>query len=814
MAENTKKFLGTELKMIDLLDALPQGIGFCDLDEVVLHVNAKLCEMTGFGVEELVGRQVSSTLLAPEHDAFLREQTARRCDGHSDDYELPLLRKDGSTFWASISAAPMKDSSGAVIGTLAAVIDVTDRKAAEAALVKQREFLRDVIDTMPNWVFTRDSSGRYTLANKSFVDFCRVSREELLGKTPYEFMQHRDASRYLREDQEVLQSLKPLEVTEERVSVPRSQESLWVNVIKKPLLSPEHGAPQVLSVITDITEIKRAEEALHTTVEGTAGTTAEDFFRSAAFHLAKALGTKYAFLGRVSERDPALVDTLAVWWEDHFLDNFSFKLAGTPSEQVLGSSMTHIPADLQKLFPSDHYLAQSGAEGYLGLPIYSASGNASGVIAVWNDKPLSDWGPARSILRIFAARAGAELERLKAEQDGIKLQRQLLQAQKMEAIGQLAAGVAHDLNNALGAVVGHLQLLQLHKPSQKELERSVAVALDGCEKASSLVEQLLGFARQGKYNLGNLCVQDSVRRIIQFIGRIIDGKTTIEEQSSDENFYVRADEAQLQQVLINLLLNAQKAMPQGGRIKISFGVKNVANADKLNRRAVPGDFVTISVRDSGIGIPSENLDKIFEPFFTTRTDGGNGLGLPMVYGIMQNHGGWIEVESAPGRGSTFTLYFPRLASGELTMSTQSDVSISTGAGLVMVLDDEAPLVELTRIFLEKAGFQVQGFTSPFEALKWYEHNYALVDLIILDMKMPNMDGTAAFDELRRIDPAAQVIVLSGYIQDSAVHNLLERGVIKFFQKPLQYPMLTKWVVERSNSGKRATKERPKKAANA
>jgi two-component system, cell cycle sensor histidine kinase and response regulator CckA len=385
-------------------------------------------------------------------------------------------------------------------------------------------------------------------------------------------------------------------------------------------------------------------------------------------------------------------------------------------------------------------------------------------------------------------------ERKRAEEESAHLQKQLIQSQKMEAIGQLAAGVAHDLNNALSAVTGHLELMRQSQDLEPSLQRSVGVALTGCERAGSLIEQLLGFARQGKYNLEQVELEKVVTQTVEFLSRIVKDRVRITVEPSKKKLTINGDVSQLQQALTNLIINAQHAMPAGGIITLSFGDMYVSNPLTLNARALPGRYAFVSVKDTGVGIKSQHLDKIFEPFFTTRSDNeGSGLGLSMVYGIMQNHGGWVEVDSAEGLGSVFSLVFPLVEKLEPQSVREQAIAPTKGSGHVLIIDDEPILVDLGLTFLRKAGYRATGFTDAIEALKWYEGHWNEIDLIVLDMKMPSISGEECFGRIQAMNPAAKVGILSGYFQDASSQKLLDRGVLRFFQKPLRYPDLVAWI---------------------
>ena len=547
----------------------------------------------------------------------------------------------------------------------------------------------------------------------------------------------------------------------------------------------------------------RAEDAFSKVLEGTASATAQTFFRSLVKHLAEVLDTRYAFIAKhIEGSSPPRVRALAVWRDKEFFQNEEYDLLGSPTEKIMREGAIEYRNNVQSSFPDDAYLAHENIVSYMGAPLIDSSGKVLGVLSVMDSKANPEWAPGRWILKIFAARAGAELERLIVEEESQKLQQRLIQAQKMEAIGQLAAGIAHDLNNALFAVAGHLQLMNMSKIESPQIKTSVGCALSGCERASSLIEQLLCFSRQGKYNVEHVSLPKLVKETLDFLSKIISKEILIDVGATlEDDLIIIADPGQVQQALINVLINAQQAMPHGGTISLRYVKKHIRSPQRNNFRAEEGDFVCVSIKDTGQGISKDNLEKVFEPFFTTKETGkGSGLGLSMVYGIMQNHGGWVEVNSVLGEGSTFSLYFPigRIEKEKIE-APLSAVPLKPQGGFVLVIDDEKMIVDLMEKFLAHAGIETKGFISGKEALTWYERYHSKVDLIVLDMKMPLMNGEECFARIRAINPGAQVIIVSGYIQDESAQNMLKNGALRFFQKPVRYDELISWI--RLHTGK-------------
>lgn len=386
-----------------------------------------------------------------------------------------------------------------------------------------------------------------------------------------------------------------------------------------------------------------------------------------------------------------------------------------------------------------------------------------------------------------------------------RLQLQLMQAQKMEAVGQLAAGIAHDLNNSLSAIVGHLQLIKSCPDITVDCLKSADTALLGCKRASNLISQLLGFSRHGEMHREVIKLDDIVQETLQLLGSVLSKDVSVRTNGATENLWIDADKSQLGQAITNLIINSNQAMPKGGSISVSYSTTTIKSPQNFNRDAAPGSFVVLTIRDTGEGIAPEALSRVFEPFFTTKPFGqGSGLGLSMVYGIMQRHGGWIEVDSQLGMGTALSLYFPKAEKPTVSQAdrqgieiqkTPSPVELMAPPGTILVIDDEPLLAELACSFLERAGFNTKAFSVPEEAFVWYRKNHAQVSLILLDMKMPGFNGVKSFQVLREINPDARIVLISGYIDDAEVSKLLSQGAVSFIQKPVKYTELVEWVTK-------------------
>lgn len=372
-------------------------------------------------------------------------------------------------------------------------------------------------------------------------------------------------------------------------------------------------------------------------------------------------------------------------------------------------------------------------------------------------------------------------DRKRAEAERLKLEQQLIQAQKMEAIGTLAGGIAHDFNNLLTVILGHACLLLAEIPENHPHYLRLKSIETQALSAAYLIKQLLGFARGGKYEV----VQTDLNKLIQSMSEMF-GRTrkdiTITCRLHPELSLVEIDRVQIEQVFVNLLLNASQAMPGGGTIFLS--TENVSfDAHSGDYGLPPGTYVKSTVSDTGVGMDETTLKHIFEPFFTTKDKGiGTGLGLASAYGIIKNHGGIIHASSEIGHGSTFIIYLP--ASGKQALDEPAVLpEIVAGTGTILLVDDQDAVVEIGTEMLESLGYNVLAARSGQEAIKIYSERGNQIQLVILDLIMPGMSGSETFDRLKQIDPNIRIVLSSGYSINGQAAEIIRKGCLGFIGKP-------------------------------
>jgi PAS domain S-box-containing protein len=374
-------------------------------------------------------------------------------------------------------------------------------------------------------------------------------------------------------------------------------------------------------------------------------------------------------------------------------------------------------------------------------------------------------------------------ERRQAEEEKKKLEAQLQTAQKMEAIGTLAGGIAHDFNNILMGIQGNASLLEMRldpghpgREKIKNIEKYV-------ESGTELSRQLLGFARRGKYNVKASAINEIIEKTSSMFART-KKEVRVQHQLAKDAWAVEVDRGQIEQVLLNLYINAWQAMPDGGDLFLITENLNLDENYVRPYKVKPGRYVKVSVADSGVGIDKKDLERIFEPFFTTKEMGrGTGLGLASVYGIIKSHGGHINVYSEPGQGTTFNFYLPASSRQAAEVPKAEVAVVRKGRETILLVDDEEMIIDVGCGLLGELGYTVIPARSGQEALEIYSARQAEIDLVVMDMIMPGMGGGETFDRLKRINPAVKVLLSSGYSINGQASHIMERGCDGFIQKP-------------------------------
>jgi len=381
--------------------------------------------------------------------------------------------------------------------------------------------------------------------------------------------------------------------------------------------------------------------------------------------------------------------------------------------------------------------------------------------------------------------------------DRKRMAEQLRQSEKLQAIGTLAGGVAHDFNNQLTGIIGWADLIRDRVVDDPGLETAMDNILTSAQRASDLTAQLLAFARRGKFESKPVDLHVLIKEVEQLLTLTIDKRISIETDLGAEVPFTTGDPSQLQNALLNLGVNARDAMPTGGRLVFSTRNLDVSGEDQLRERwnLEPGNFVVISVTDTGEGMDEETIKSIFDPFFTTKqATKGTGLGLAAVYGTVTSHQGCVDVTSIPGAGTTFRIHLPVGARPD-TAATPEVVARKQGSGRILIIDDEEILIRTVGAILRKDGYETIACTDSSEGIREYRQSPNGFDLVLLDMIMPGLGGPEVFRELRKINPAVAVLIMSGATANHEVQDLADAGARGFLAKPFHPSELSQAVAE-------------------
>ncbi len=388
---------------------------------------------------------------------------------------------------------------------------------------------------------------------------------------------------------------------------------------------------------------------------------------------------------------------------------------------------------------------------------------------------------------------------LKDVTEAKSMEMQLYRTQKIEALATLAGGIAHDFNNLLMGIQGHISLLQIECEKEGRPRDSLAHIEHYVQRGVYLTKQLLGLSREGKYEVKPTDTNKLIQQCAEMFGQT-KKEIVIHRNFPGDIWPVEVDRGQIEQVLLNLFVNAGQAMPEGGALRLSTRNVMLDEPAAERHRLPPGRYTQIRVTDTGTGIPEEIIDRVFDPFFTTKIkESGTGLGLASAYGIIKNHGGSIQVESDIGQGTTFTIYLPATPKKVREEKPQS-TDLLTGEETILLVDDEDMITEVGRELLETIGYRVMTAASGEEAMAIFQNEKDRIDLVILDMIMPGINGSELFDRLKALKPEIRTLLSSGYSLDGLAAQILERGCNGFIQKPFRLDTLSQKVREVLDTG--------------
>ncbi len=646
------------------------------------------------------------------------------------------------------------------------------------------DLLQHIIEGASDPIFVKDTEGRYLHMNSAEASAFESPLEELLGQTDKE----------LYPDQhEEIQTIEGhvLETGETRVDEtdfrPDSPDQKTYSTCRFPWRNRAGRIAGVIGIARDVTEGRRREKTLRVLMEGTASVTGDDFFRSLARHLTEALGARHTLLSEFVDEKSARV--LAFWPAELHQEGSIYSLVGTPCEKVVRGEVRCYPELAQEQFPDVQLLKQLKAESYFGAPLKDSAGKTLGHICMFHEKSLHLDSESLSIISIFADRAGAELERRRSERARKDLETQLQHARKLESLGALTGGIAHDFNNILTGILGNADLARMSQKDPAVIQQCIDTITMASLRASELCQQLLTYAGKAKglpkkrVQLSKLA-QEMVQMFRVTVPKTIDLSVDLRKDLP----VILIDDSQIGQLIMNLVLNAAESIRgPSGTVSVSTGTHYCTQTDlqrlQVNHGLKEGVCVYFRVADTGRGMDESTASRIFDPFFSTKFT-GRGLGLATTLATVRDHSGGIEVQTQPEKGTVFTILFPIEQAPNPTLAEAPAPPGQLGSiGTVLVVDDERVVRDMAKSILEMREFRVLVAPDGPTAIEVFRQHQDKISIVLLDLMMPGMDGLEVFEKLRILDPNVQVLLSTGYRDQSLADQSQEKGFAGILEKP-------------------------------
>lgn len=733
------------------LETAADAIMITDAEGVILWVNPAFTAVTGYTAEEAIGRTPRILKSGTHTEAFYLTFWKTILSGKVWRSEFVNRHKDGRIYYGEHTVTPVRDAAGTVTHFVGIMHDITERKRAEGELRDAHAQLRQLLEHSPAVIYALSLEGDTIVPRLVSENITRTLgfqvQETLSYAWWYEQLHPEDRERAVALIPETLAD----GVSNAEYRLRHKDGSYrWVDDNQRLVRDAEGRPTELVGIWSDITERKLAQDELHES---------ERRFRDMLDNL---------------DLVSVMIDSDAriTYCNDYFL-----RLTGWQREEVIGASW------FERFIPPER-----ADEALKRFNVLLAGGQdlrhtSNEVLTRSGQKRLLQWSNSLIYSPSGEVIGTASIAEDVTERD--RLEKQLLRADRLESLGTLAGGIAHDLNNLLLPILMGVTLLKRFDPNEASLkainniERSV-------RRGSELVKQVLLFARGSETSRETVQLTAIVREIEAIITSTFPKDITLEVSMAPDLSPVTGDATQLTQVLLNLCVNARDAMPRGGQLIISAANIDISYHDALTHgRSTGGPQIVLKVADTGDGMPKEILDRIFDPFFTTKEVGkGTGLGLSTAQGIISSHGGFLSVSSNPGEGSTFTIHLPARTEQPAAVVIPEETGPPHGNGeLILVVDDDASVVSITKQTLEVFGYEVLTAEDGAQAIGVFSRRHADIALVVTDMAMPIIDGAALIAALNRMAPGTRIIATTGNPSAASMSKIARTGVTHILTKP-------------------------------
>ena len=726
----------SESKYRDLAETSQDLIWRLDEKGVFIYLNPAWESTLGYSLEEMTGQTFTSFKRPEEAERTLQIYKQILQGGSATNYETTYISKTGKEIILNFKAKPLLDGSGQIVGTQGTATDITERKLAEEALRENERRLRTVLGSAPIVLWALDPEGRFTLSEGKGLDSLGLKPGQVVGLSVFDVYKGHEG---------ILSDTRRTLAGESLTTTWEEVEGLVFEARYAPLEDEEGRNIGAIGVAIDVTERKRAEEALRES---------EERFRSLVDQAVDAI-----FLHDLKGR---LIDV-----NERACSNLGYS-----REQLLNMSVGNIAVDYDADTMGKKYRELAPGEAHTKVTLHRRKDGTTFPVEVHYGR-LDSRGQSMVVALV---RDITERKQLEA---------QFQQAQKMESVGLLAGGLAHDFNNLLQIIGGYTTLALSRDGVGEEIKKDLQKVLKGSESAAGLTRQLLAFSRQNVLSPRDLRINDLLNNLMKLMGSLLGAELELRVILGDGLGYVHGDPGMIEQVLMNLCVNARDAMTEGGRLVIETRKFEVDEAQcQAEGWEAPGGYVLISVADNGSGIAKEVLPNIFDPFFTTKeAEKGTGLGLSVVHGIVEQHRGRITVCSELGKGTTFNVFLPVAKGSEAGFAEPKALPAAGGTETILVADDEADILQLTIALLEDKGYTVLAASDGEEAVRVFKDHRGEIALALLDLGMPRLNGRRVYDEIHPLSPKLPFIFNSGYPASIMDKEYFESTNSTLIQKP-------------------------------